>query len=269
MEMICSAQNPLIKEVKKLRQKKYREERGEFLLEGVRLVEEGVKADRLKGVFFADALTETARGRQLLDMIEGLAGDKKTVFLHQVSPQVIKTLAETENPQGIVAVACMEKISPALLDTGREEKPLLVIDGLQDPGNLGTLIRTAWGAGARAVVCLPGTVEPYNGKTVRSSMGGIFRVPVINGVEWGSLLEWLRRNEYCLVAGDPSAEKVYSAVLYPRKTALIIGNEGQGFVNVKPEQVHFRVRIPLHDGAESLNAAVAGGILLYEIIRMK
>ena len=145
-------------------------------------------------------------------MIEKPVREKETPFLYKVRPQVIKALAETENPQGIVAVARMETVPPALFEVGGGGKPLLVIDGLQDPGNLGTLIRTAWGAGARAVVCLPGTADPYNGKTVRASMGGIFHVPVITGAEWERLREWLRHNEYCLVAGDPAADTVYSSV---------------------------------------------------------
>lgn len=269
MEIICSAQNPLIKETRKLQQKKYREERGEFLIEGVRLVEEGLKAGRLKATFYEDTLTNTARGQQLLHMIEKSVQEKKTAFIYKVRPQVIRALAETQNPQGIVAIAVMEPVSLDFLNTEQEEKLLLVIDGLQDPGNTGTLIRTAWGAGAKAIVCLPGTADPYNGKTVRSSMGGIFRVPVINGVEWDSLWKWCRQNGYYLVAGDLNAEIGYSAVTYPQKTALIIGSEGQGLFNVKPEQVDCRVKIPLKNGAESLNAAVAGGILLYEIIRRR
>lgn len=267
--IISSGENPLVKETKKLKLKKYREERGEFLIEGVRLVEEGLKSGRLKGIFYEETLSCTVRGRQLLHIIEQSARDKKIAFSHRVTLPVIKALAETQTPQGIVAVAVKDPVSLASLNRVKSEELLLVIDGLQDPGNLGALVRTACAAGAGAVICLPGTADPYCGKAVRSTMGGIFRIPVINGVEWDYLREWCRENDYCLAAGDLNAEVEYFSVAYPEKTALIIGNEGQGLLNVTPEEVDFRVKIPLKNGVESLNAAVAGGILLYEIMRQQ
>jgi len=271
MEIIRSVHNPLVKEIKKLQHKKYREEKGEFLVEGVRLVEEGLESGRIRGILYDETLLNSERGKQLLHKIEQMteqkAKQKGIAFIFRVVPQVIKSLAETQTPQGIVAVAAREPVTMLSLDRAKKEQLLLVIDGLQDPGNMGTLVRTAWCAGAAAVVCLPGTTDPFGGKAVRSTMGGIFRIPVITGVEWDYLRDWCRENEYGLVAGDLSAEDTYYSVAYPHKTALIIGNEGQGLLNVDPAQLDYRVRIPLKNGAESLNAAVAGGILLYEIIR--
>lgn len=268
MEMIHSVQNTLIKETKKLQQKKYRDEKGCFLVEGVRLVEEGLASSCLTEVFYDDTLLETARGRELLHKIEqhNSQNPVRTLQCHLVSPQVIKALAETETPQGIAAIALKKTLTLDSLPPGGNL--LLIVDGLQDPGNLGTMIRTAWAAGVQAVICLPQTVDPYNGKAVRSTMGGIFHIPIICGPDWPLVSRWCRSRRYQLVAGNLEGEK-YSNVSFSGKAALVIGNEGQGLMSVGYGEVDLNVRIPLLGGAESLNAAVACGILLYEIIRQR
>lgn len=263
MEIITSAQNPLIKETKKLQQKKYREEKCQYLIEGVRLVEEAYKTGQIVAAFYDDTLLKTSRGMALLHTIES-----ENITLTEVSTQVLSTLAETETPQGIVAV--LQKQSFGLAGfTPSQSGVILICDGVQDPGNLGTMLRTAWAAGVDALVCLPGTVDPYNGKTVRASMGGIFHVPVYLAPDWQELQQWLRSRNYQLVAGVPEESKNYARVKYDKKVALVIGNEAQGLINIKNEAVDIRVSIPLSKGAESLNAAVACGILLYEIARQR
>jgi TrmH family RNA methyltransferase len=262
VEIISSRQNSLLKERCKLHQKKFREKTGLFLIEGIRLVEEAVRASCLEEVFVEETLFSSERGQELFRQIE------KGSFRHfQIKREILKALAETESPQGIVGVARQEKFS--LTDLKIKKGLILILDGLQDPGNLGTIWRTAWAAGVDALFCLAGTVEPYNSKTIRATMGGVFHVPVVTGVDWFSLRQWCKQERFQFVAGDLQAEQSHFAVKYPERVALLIGNEARGFLTIKPEDAEVRVKIPLRNEAESLNAAVACGILTYEIIRQR
>lgn len=274
MEVISSVQNPVVKEAKKLKQKKHRDIRGMYLIEGIRLTEEALHASCLQDVFFDDTLLKRKRGQGLLQKIieQGKieqGKEKEAITCYQTTGQVLKTLAETETPQGIVAVVRKAVYPLRLLTDKGRERVLLIIDGVGDPGNLGTLIRTAWAAGAAGVVCLPGTTDPFNGKAVRASMGGVFHVPLVTEESWPDVRDWCREFGYRLVAGDIGAKRYYYEPAYGEKTAVIIGNEGEGLQLVKPEEIDCSVKIPLRGKAESLNAAVSGGILLYEILRQR
>lgn len=258
MEEIQSIHNNLVKESKKLTQRKYRDKQGKFLVEGIRLVEEALRAGSLATVFYDDILLASPRGQELLHNIN----ENKTK-LHKVKTKVLQELTETDSPQGIVGVAYKKEI-----DLSEVTKGILVItDCLQDPGNLGTIIRTAWAAGAVALVCLTGTVDPYNGKTIRSTMGGIFHLPILTKIQWSDMYKWCMNNRYKIIAGDISAQTEYYNIDYGERTALIIGSEGHGLINAEVSQLDCLVKIPLKNGAESLNAAVACGVLLYEMLR--
>jgi len=273
MEIISSLQNPLIKETKKLQQKKYRDIRKEFLVEGVRLVEEGLKAGSLSGAFYEEDLLAQERGRLLVEELSLLVQEKALAYCVQVAPPVLQSLAETRTPQGIVAVARQKEAVLGEATATAAAKPerglLLVVDGVSDPGNFGTLIRTAWAAGAEAVVCLQGTADCYNAKTIRATMGAVFSAPLITGVSWEDVRRWCRAHGYQIIAGDLAANTVYFDGDYAPKAALVVGSEGQGLSAVRREDVDLCVRIPLANGVESLNAAVAGGLLLYEIMRQR
>lgn len=265
MEIISSTQNQLVKDTKKLQQRKYREEMKHFLVEGVRLAEEAYKAGVLETLFYSENVLDTERGRALLHTLN--EKQSAQIYLQEVTPQVLHVLAETESPQGLVGIVRQQEnnLEQQLLS---QTALILIADSLQDPGNLGTMIRTAWCAGVDAVVCLPGTVDPYNGKTVRASMGGIFNVAIITGVEWDSVWAWCQEQRLQIVAGGLHGQPHFT-LDYAPKVALVIGNEGQGLTHVQPEQIDAQVTIPLAVGAESLNAAVACGVLVYEIMRQK
>ena len=262
MEVIFSRQNPLLKERCKLHQKKYREKTGLFLIEGLRLVEEAVKAGMAKEVFMEESLLHSERGQELVNTL-----DNKSLRIFQVNQEIIKALADTESPQGIVGVIEQKKLT--LSDVRVNKGLVLILDGLQDPGNFGSVWRTAWAAGVDAIFCLPGTVEPYNSKIIRATMGGVFHVPIVTDVEWISLRQWCQEEGFELVAGDIRAEESYFTINYAPRVALLIGNEAKGFLTVNIEEVRTRVKIPMQREAESLNAAVACGILVYEIIRQR
>ena len=262
MEVISSRQNALLKERCKLHQKKYREKTGLFLIEGIRLVEEAVKAGQVKEIFVEDSLFNSERGRKLFNII-----DNNSLRSFQVNKDLIKVLADTESPQGIVGVIQQKKLK--LSDVRIKNGLVLILDGLQDPGNLGAIWRTAWAAGVDALFCLPGTVEPYNSKIIRATMGGLFHVPIVTDVEWTFLRQWCQEEGFELVAGDLRAEESPFTVNYAERVALLIGNEAKGFLTVNLKDVETRVKIPMQNEAESLNAAVACGIMVYEIIRQR
>lgn len=274
MEIIESRQNNLIKESLKLQQKKYRQSTGLFLVEGVRMVEEAWASGQLTDVFVDETVSSSPRGARLFQQLmeqsqEGERNRASTVNCHLVKPDILRLLAETESPQGIVGVA--RQVSVEISTLKIRHGLILILDGIQDPGNLGTIWRTAWAAGVDAIFCLPGTVDPYNGKTVRATMGGVFHVPVFAGTvsEWPALRQWCLREGFQLVAGELGASRTHYDVSYGDRVALVIGNEAQGLLTVASTELAERVKIPLMDGAESLNAAVACGILLYEVLRQR
>lgn len=263
MEIITSLQNKWVVEAKKLQQKKYREAQGLFLVEGLRLTEEALKQGEITQVFYHEMLASTERGAALL---KGLSGKARQLF--QVSSKVLAALAETQTPQGIVAV--VRKEVTVLKDFQPQGcGPLVLLDGLQEPGNLGTIIRTLWAGGGEGLLCLEGTADPYNSKSVRASMGGIFAMPILLNLKWDKIYTWARQQGYLLVAGDVDQAIDYRLVPWQPKTILCIGNEGRGFSQISSDAKLIRAKLPLTAGAESLNAAVAAGILLYETIRNK
>lgn len=261
MDIITSPQNQWVSEARKLHQKKHRDAQGLFLAEGMRLVEEAAKKGRVEQVFFHDSIAATERGMALL---KGLSA--KTQNIVQVSSRVLDAIAETETPQGILAVVrqttmTLENFSP------RGQGPLVVLDSLQDPGNLGTILRTLWAAGGEGLLCLAGTADPYNSKAVRASMGALFNIPILTDLQWPEVRAWGLQNGYMTVAGSLCNAIDYRQVPWQDKTMLCIGNEGRGFLGIPEGELQYRAKIPLASEAESLNAAVAAGILLYEAVR--
>jgi TrmH family RNA methyltransferase len=234
--------------LRSLRQRKAREAEGLFLAEGVRAVEDLLASPlSVRLAIASSSLGDTPRGQMLLDVLA-----RQRVALHQT-------------PQGILAVA---PIPAAGLDALRVEDHdpavLLVLDAVQDPGNFGTLARTAEALGAVGLVALPGTVDPWNPKSVRAAMGSTFRLPVVES-RWDELAPWLAARGVealaAVVGGEPLGEG------RPRRAALVLGNEGAGVGDETRARAARAVGIPLRGRAESLNVAAAGAILLYELLR--
>ncbi len=246
--------------VRHLHLRRGRERRGLTLAEGVRLLEEAVAAGvRIKVALVAPALEATPRGRALAERLRATAD--------RVEPypdRELAALAATEHPQGVVAV--VEPPSWTLDDLRLAPgRVVLVLDGVQDPGNVGTMVRTAWALGAAGVVSLPGTAELTNPKVLRASMGGSFRLPAV-AADVDETLDWLRRAgaEVWTAAPDGGAVPTGRPA---GPVALVVGNEGAGVSDRVEGLARRRVAVPLAPGAESLNVAVAAGILLYEVLR--
>jgi len=268
--MITSLQNPRIQLVRKLQsQAKARRAANAFVVEGVRLCEEALQSAWPVSLVLHTA-DLSARG---LKVVEGLAA--LGAELEQVSPEVMKSASDTETPQGLLAVLRLPHTSPAL-----PEPPdfLLIPDGVRDPGNLGTILRTAAAAGVQAVLLPPGTTDPYTPKVLRSAMGAHFRLPLYS-LDWEALCAYLSPTRHqvapAIYLADASGGQAYTQADLRRPLALVIGGEAAGAGAEMAALAQARLHIPMPGGAEldrpveSLNAAVAAAILLFEVLRQR
>jgi TrmH family RNA methyltransferase len=250
----------LVTTVRNLHQRKGRRRRGLTVAEGVRLVEEALHAGiPLTGVVVSASFGATDRGAALLGDLAGRA-----VPLEEVPDRTFRELADTDTPQGVLAVVEVPTWSLADVRPG-PRAPVLVLDAVQDPGNVGTLLRTAFALGAAGAVLLRGSADLTNPKVIRSAMGASFRFPAA-AVEAAEFVAWCRQTDVEVWASAADGAPLTRSAPPPR-LALVVGNEGAG---VRPELRELSVRqvaIPLSRGAESLNVAVAAGILLYEATR--
>ena len=261
--MLTSVQNPLVRQMAGLKDKKGREASGLFLVEGVRFVEEALESGvEVVQVMYSPALLHSERGQKLLAHAAG-----RKLGLHTVSDKVLGYIADTENPQGVVAAV---RVLAHSLESLEVENPVLVVvDGVQDPGNLGTIIRTAVAAGAHAVLCTQGSVDIYNPKTMRSTMGAVFKIPCIQGLAHTDLVNWLKKREIPILIAEADGEEVYYSTDLLPPLAVVIGSEGSGPSEFIMGKATRRIRIPLSNEVESLNAAVAAALLLFESKRQR
>jgi TrmH family RNA methyltransferase len=246
--------------IRDLHRRRGRERRGLVLAEGVRLVEEALATRRSFRAAVASATLEgTSRGRALKAALQA-AG----VAVTDASDAELASLAATETPQGIVAV--LEHPISSLNDIEVGPRSVIaVLDGLQDPGNVGTIVRTAHALGAAGVIALPGTAELANPKTLRATMGAAFRIPIVPAPE-ADAAAWLARRSVAVVATGAGGEP-FDPVQLPRPLAIVLGSEGAGARSALAAGAVRRITIPLVAGAESLNVAAAAAILLYGATR--
>ena len=255
----------LLTTIRDLHRRRGRERRGLALAEGIRLVEEAVAARvPVRGAAISPALEGTPRGKALKAALAA-AG----VPLVEVSTGELDELADTEQPQGVVAI--IEPPAWALGDLpAGPGSVILVLDAVQDPGNVGTMLRTALGLGAAGLVALTGTAELANPKVVRGSMGALFRLRAVHASP-ADFREWVRgagvRLWVASARGAPLDRAAAGARSRRPAVALVVGNEGAGTSPAIEAAAERRIAIPLAPGAESLNVAVAAGILLHEVLR--
>ncbi len=261
---ISSAANPRVKEWAKLLDRKYREREGKFLLEGVHLVKEALDAGwSLEAVAFDEGSEVAVQFASYME--DGGQGGPAWV---PVSPEVIAKCSGTETPQPIFAVAL--KRPPKRDALFADSRALVaVLDGVQDPGNVGTIVRSAAACGATAVVLGKGTADLYNPKTIRATMGALFHVPVLEA----NLSELLpeARNHGASIAGTSlqSSRSCYDYDFRGRGVWLVFGNEGSGMSAGVSELVDDNLIIPMPGRAESLNVAMAATVLLFEAQRQR
>lgn len=246
------------KEIRALQRRKERAARSRFLAEGVRVVEDLLASElRVVLVVASSSLQDSPRGGALLE-----EAARAGVPVRTVPDAELDRLAGTLTPQGVLAVAEVPDVSLDSLRRGPTGLVLL-LDGVQDPGNFGTLVRSAEALGAAGVVALSGTVDPWNPKAVRASAGSAFRIPVVQA-SWAEASDWLRAEGYEILAAAAGGEPLGSV---GAKVALVVGNEGSGVSEGVLSEVDRTVGIPLRGRAESLNVAAAAAILMYEMTR--
>ena len=256
MDIITSTSNENIRRICNLvKNAKARRKEGVFVIEGERIASE-IPKDFLKECYVTE---EYMTGNRLAD-----------VFSYQVTPHVVsgpvfKKMSDTQTPQGILCVCAAPK--PSLEDFLLAKKggrlKILALETIQDPGNLGTMIRTAEGAGFDAIIADEGTVDVYNPKVTRSTMGSIFRVPVFYTDDLLETVALLKREKITVYAAHLMGKTDYRDENYPERLAFLIGNEGAGLSDRISGAADRLVRIPMKGKLESLNAAVAAAILMY------
>lgn len=260
--LITSRHNPRIVDVRKLDQRKQRARQGRFLAEGLQVLHMALDAGaRPLEVFYCETQFTGDEAPRLLRRFAEAGAERVAV-----SAEVMESLSEREACQGIVATF-------ARLDTRFQSLPLsgrelvVVLDRLQDPGNLGTLIRTADAVGAAAVVLIEPCVDPFDPKTVRGSMGSLFNVPLAHTGDVAGLFAFLRSRRLRTVGADAQLGAAWGDPFWPGGVALILGNEARGISGDVLPHVQAWVNLPIVGKAESLNVAVAGGVLMYAWLR--
>jgi len=253
--MITSSQNPKLKLVRALLGRaKERREANAFVAEGVRLVEEAVKANwQFQFVLFSDGLSE--RGKELVNTLTA-----NQIEVEEVSGDLLQNVSETETPQGILAVLKLDN-----LPIPDSPNFILIPDQIRDPGNLGTLLRTAAAAGVQAVLLPPETTDAFAPKVLRAGMGAHFQLP-IHSMTWDEIREQLKDMQIYLA--DMNGQSCWETDLR-QPLALIVGSEAEGPSEEAWNLAVQKISIPMPGNIESLNAGVAGSVLMFEVLRQR
>lgn len=256
--MITSTSSSQVKHVVSLQKKaKTRKECREFVVEGFKMVAEA-PLDRIVKIYASESFSKANH-----------------TFLQRFSPALIETvsdhvflqMSDTKTPQGVLAVIRMAAYT--LSDMLGKLPLLLAVENLQDPGNLGTILRMGEGAGITGVIMSSNTVDIYNPKTIRSTMGSIYRVPFLYVSDFTETLSKLKENGVCLYAAHLAGNNEYTQEDYRRAAAFLIGNEANGLTDAASKAADVLVRIPMEGQVESLNAAIACTILTFEAVRQR
>ena len=258
--VITAFSNPLIKQVRDLRDKRHRRESGRFLAEGLRILTEAREAGRLPALlFFAAASAGHPLVRELIAAVEA-AGSEAI----ETTPDILSKLSGKDNPQAVVGV--FDAWDTPLDTLDRTASGIwLVAERLRDPGNLGTILRTGDAVGAGGLILIGECVDPFSVEAVRASMGALFTVPVVRA-EWLAFLAWLRAGPGQLVGLSLDTDTYYRAAHYAAPTFLLTGNEAQGMPADYAAACDLLVKIPMLGKADSLNAAVATAVMAYEVL---
>ena len=279
MEIISSKDNKRIKYIRSLLEKgNIRKKNHQFVVEGIKLVDEALEYGKVLEVVCAESLYDEiisgdlSGNRLLAENDKNITNYvKKESSLLVVSDTVVKSMSETKTPQGILAVAEMPDYG--LLDKGFLEQAytkngkikLLVLEDTADPGNLGTIMRTAEAAGVTGVIMGKGTVDIFNPKVVRSTMGSIFRLPFAYAEDLKETIQEFKKQGISFYATHLKGEKSYKDIKYSDMSAILVGNEARGLSDEVADLADTYVLIPMQGKVESLNAAVAAALMMYEV----
>ncbi len=260
MQVISSKDNELIKHIKKLKDKKHRDESNEYIIEGVKLIEEAVKEKaRIKKIIVCE---DTTRTYEIPTHIMYEIAKYECVY---VTDKIFASITQVTNPQGIMAI--IEKgDTDAQIDYTQDI--IVALDDVQDPGNLGTILRTVDSIGLNQIIVSKGTADAFNSKVVRSTMGAIFRVKIIEVENLPQAIKEMRRHHFKLMVTSLQTDNSIYDIQFNKKI-IVIGNESNGVSKEIQEMADEKAKIPMLGKTESLNASVAAGVVMYEYVRQK
>lgn len=260
MQVISSKDNDLIKHIKKLKDKKYRDESNEYIIEGVKLIEEAVKENaKIKKILICE---DTTRTYEIPTYIMYEIAKYECIY---VTNKIFALITQVTNPQGIMAVIEKKAIETQIDYT---QDIIVALDDVQDPGNLGTILRTVDSVGLNQIIVSKGTADAFNSKVVRSTMGAIFRIKIIEVENLAQAIKEMRRHRFKLMVTSLQTENSIYDINFNKKI-IVIGNEANGVSKEIQEMADEKAKIPMLGNTESLNASVAAGVVLYEYVRQK
>jgi TrmH family RNA methyltransferase len=263
--MITSKSNPKVKEIRLLHQAKYRHARQEYFVEGIKLILEALHdPQQIIKIVYSPRLEKNVRGAELLSHLRQKVSTAEWLY---VSDEVLDKMTDTQTHQGVMAVLKIKKWSwqEILLREGL----MLLLYQIQDPGNLGTIFRVAEAGGVAGLVLSSNTVDPFNPKAVRSSMGSIFRLPFLLNQDIEKAINNLQSSGYKTWATSPMAQISFWEVDFSKRTAVIFGQEGGGLPENIIKAAAGSLTIPMKSEVESLNVAMAAGLVIFEALRQK
>lgn len=257
---ITGFSNPSVKYLRSLRDKKHRKRSGQFLVEGLRLLTDARRNGFIPKIV---ALSETREPHPLLsELIDTSAAAGADIIT--TTPDILARITGKNNPQAVIGAFDCFDISLANIE--RSSSPIwLVAQAMRDPGNLGTMLRTADGVGAGGLILIDDSADPFSAEAVRASMGAIFTKQLAQ-TRWEEFLPWLRSSDAQLVAASLRDSVSYRDAAYSAPCFIMVGNESQGLPESYEDAADIRVRLPMHGAADSLNASVAGAVLAYEVL---
>ncbi|MEW5974431.1 MAG: RNA methyltransferase [Acidobacteriota bacterium] len=261
--VITSSSNSRLKHLRRSMQEGRLDSLGRLPVEGRKLVGEAIRSGRVIDEVYI--CREKRHLPWIQDLIRDLSGRNVTVL--EVTEKALTTVSDTEAPQGVLALVRIPAYD--LEETLRNNPLVVVVDRLQDPGNLGTLIRSCEAFGVGSVLLTRNTVNPANQKCVRASAGSLFRVPLVSDLRSSELVRVLKKHRFRVLATSPSGLKDFRQVSYSGATAIVVGSEGSGLDEGFLKEASTTIRIPLGPSVESLNVAVATSILLCEAARQR
>ena len=260
MQTITSKDNELIKHIRKLKDKKYRDESNEYVVEGVKLVEEAVKENaKIKQIIVCEDTTRT------YEIPTHIMLEIARYECISVSNKIFNIITQVTNPQGIMAI-----IEKNAQDTQIDytQDIIVALDDVQDPGNLGTILRTVDSIGLNQIIVSKGTADAFNSKVVRSTMGAIFRIKIIEVENLAQEIKEMRKHHFKLMVTSLQTENSIYDIKFNKKI-IVIGNEANGVSKEIQEMADEKAKIPMLGKTESLNASVAAGVVMYEYVRQK
>ncbi len=237
-----------------------------IFVEGMRLCEEALSTKlKIEAIVYSDHIAQKAKAANLIAKLSEQAKSAASV-----NEKLLASISYTKTPQGIIVLAARPVSDLDDLNRRQPAKPLIVmLHETNNPVNVGAIVRTAEAAGATGVIATANTADPFSPKALRGAMGSAFRLPVWNGGTFAEALQWCRAQGIQIICADVSARKIFSEVDWRKPTALLVGRESTGLSEEEVASAELAVRIPMKGAAESLNVAVAAGVILYEAARQR